>query len=171
MPRKKKKRVYTQEEKQAVVVEYSVTGNMAKTAKTLGFDRNIIKVWPKQAWWDEMVEANRESVNIRVESNLNKILELAQHRVVSSLTEGDEKLVWDKAKQEHVIKKVLPTGKESAVMMGIGFDKGRLLRNQPTAIRADSDNMNKLKEEFIALSQSYKEKRISSIKGESEEVE
>ena len=173
MPRKKKykKRIYTDVEKMAVVVQYSLSLNMVQVAKDLGLERNTIKNWPQQDWWAVMVAENRQTVSELVEAKLNHILNLSHDRVISSLTEGDEKLVVDPKTREHVIKHVMPSGKESATIGGITFDKLRILNNQPTTIKADSGNMIKLMEDFRRLSRSYEAKRVSSIEGEAEEVE
>ena len=173
MPRKKKKKVrsYSDEERRAVVIEYGVTGNMLHTARNLDMNRDTIKNWPQTAWWAEMVEENKLAISDRIEADLNRILELAHGRVVDSLTVGDEKLFYNARLDKIVREKVLPDGKAAATIGGITFDKLRLLKNEPTSIRSDSSNMQKLMQEFRTLSDSYEEKRITSIEGESKEIE
>ena len=170
MPRKKKKhsKKYTDAEKMAVVVEYGVTCNMVTVAKNLNMNRGTIKGWPRQDWWAEMVNQNRQTIDELVESKLTQIISLSHDRVISSLTIGDEKLVVDPKTKEHVIKHVMPSGKDSATIGGITFDKLRLIRNQPTRITSDSSNMMKLMEEFRELSRSYEVKNINTIEGEVE---
>ncbi len=173
MPRKKIKRKtkYSDEDRRKVVLEYGVTNNMIVVAKNLNMNRRTIQGWPSQAWWEPMVEEMLDAVGEKRKWQVNQICDLAHARVVKSLTEGDEKLVVDPKTKEHVIKHVMPTGKDSATMFGISFDKGRLLDNQPTTIKGDSGDMRKLMDEFRALSRSYETKNINTIEGISEEVE
>ena len=168
MPRKKIKRktVYSDEDRRKVVLEYGVTGNMVVAAKNLGMNRRTIQGWPYQDWWEPMVEQMLDAVGEKRRWQANQICDLAHANVVESLTNGDEKLVVDPKTKEHVIKKVKPSGKDSATMFGISFDKVRLLDNQPTSIKADSGDMMKLMNEFRALSKSYETKNINTIEGE-----
>ena len=144
-------------------MEYGVTGNMIVVAKNLDMNRRTIQGWRNQAWWDPMVEEVRNAVDEKREWQLNQILDLAHSSVVKSLTVGDEKLVVDPKTKEHVIKHVMPSGKDSATMYGISFDKIRLLKNQPTTIKSDSGDMMRLMNEFRQLSRSYEQKNVNTI--------
>lgn len=173
MPRKKKRKStkYTDAEKMAVVVEYGVTCNMVTVAKNLNMNRGTIKGWPRQDWWAEMVNQNRQTIDELVESKLTQIISLSHDRVINSLTEGDEKVFYNARLDKLVSTNILPTGKDAATIGGITFDKLRLIRNQPTRITSDSSNMMKLMDEFRELSKSYEVKNINTIEGKAKEID
>ncbi len=76
----------------------------------------------------------------------------AGKNVLDSLENGDEKLVWDKDKKEHVIKRVKPSAKDSMVISGISQDKARVQLNLPTLISGSTGDMKSLAQEFARLS-------------------
>ena len=165
---------YTDEDRRRAVVEYCVLGNTKKVAEITGIPRTTINDWRKTDWWDE------ESVRVRLETNdqiLSQNLQIAiksGERVLDSLENGDEKLIWDKDKGEHVIKRVKPSGKDAAVISGISQDKARIQMNLPTSISENRNSKLELEElakQFSEIARSYREKRVNSIPGESEEIE
>ena len=89
----------------------------------------------------------------------------AGERVLDSLENGDEKLVWDKNKNEYVKIRVKPTGKDASVMGGISQDKARVQLNLPTSIQGKSTDMQALAEEFQRLSRGYRkdQERVVSV--------
>ena len=170
MPSKGPLRQYSLRDKRQAVIEYQVNGVVKDTAKKLNMPRTTLRQWMKTEWWDDLVTENQGYINDRVQAQLTQIIGLSHGRAIDSLTNGDEKVFYN-AKLDTVHRtRVLPTGKDAIVMSGVSIDKQRLLRNQPTSIRADSDSMVKRKDQFIKLSRSYEEKRVNSIEGESEDV-
>ncbi len=165
---------YTDEDRRRAVVEYCTIGNMTKVASSMNIPRTTLSTWLKTEWWDELVVEVRQEINERILSQNLQIATRAGERVLDSLENGDEKLVWDKDKGQHVIKRVKPSGKDSMVMSGISQDKARLQLNLPTSISSNvgSDKqMEELMEQFREISRSYEEKRANAISGESEEIE
>jgi hypothetical protein len=121
-------------------------------------------------WWQGLIDEVRQEINDQILSQNLQIATEAGKRVLDSLENGDEKLVWDKSKDAHVIKRVKISGKDAAVIGGISQDKARLQLNLPTSITAKSSDITALAEQFRKLSSTYEERRINSIPGESEEV-
>ena len=164
-------RQYTDEQRINAAIQYAYKGSFSQVSRDTGVPRKTITGWSKMELWDEAVAKARHQINDQILANDLQIATKAGERVLDSLENGDEKLIWDKEKQEHVIKRVLPTGKEAAVMGGISQDKARVQLNMPTSIRADSSNMTALADQFRELSRTWNEKKVNSIPGESEEID
>ena len=78
---------------------------------------------------------------------------------------GDEKLVWDKDKAEHVIKRVKPSGKDSMVISAISQDKAARGMGLPTQIHAQAADaqIKAFVEEFREAARSFKEKQVKVV--------
>jgi len=131
---------YTDEDRRMAVVEYCVDGLMTKVSKTTGIPETTLSYWKnKSGWWDEVVVEVRSEINEQILSQNMKIATKAGERVLDSLENGDEKLVWDKEKKEHVIKRVKPSAYHSMLVSGISQDKARIQQNLPTSISSNQD--------------------------------
>jgi len=75
---------------------------------------------------------------------------------------GDEKLVWDKEKKEHVIKRVKPGAYHSMLVSGISQDKARTQQNLPTSISSNLDSR-ALAEQCKELSRTMRDHRVVSV--------
>ena len=163
---------YTDDVRRRAVIEYCVGGLMTKVSETTGIPETTLAYWKNHAdWWDEVVAEVRNEINDKILANNLEIAQRAADRVLDSLENGDEKLVWDKERNEYVIMRVKPTGKDASVMGGISQDKARVQLNMPTSIRGDSSNMQALADQFRELSRTWNEKKVNSIPGESEEID
>lgn len=162
---------YSDEDRRKAVVEYCTAGNITKVATNTGIPRTTLNDWVKSDWWEEVVVEVRHEINDQILANNLEIAQKAGERVLDSLENGDEKLIWDKEKGEHVIKRVKPTGKDASVIGGISQDKARVQLGMPTSIQGKSESMQELARQFEELSRQRNEKRINSIDGESEELE
>ena len=162
---------YTDEDRRRTVVEYCVLGNTKQVAKITGIPRTTINDWKKTDWWDEESVKVRHEINEHILAQNLQIATKAGERVLDSLANGDEKLVWDKTECKYVIKHVKPSGKEAAVIGGIYQDKARVQQSLPTGITSKSTDMVALANEFRKLSLQWDDKQIISIPGESEEVD
>jgi transposase-like protein len=161
---------YSDDDRRRAVVEYCVLGNTKKVAEVTGIPRTTINDWRKTDWWDEETIKARHETNNRILAQNLQVATEAGERVLDSLENGDEKLVWDKAKGEHVIKRVKPSGKEAAVISGIAQDKARVQMSLPTSISAKGPDLEALAEKFKQMARDYKEEQ-KSIDGECEEIE
>ena len=171
---KKVNKSYSDQDKRQAVISYMVHGTLRAASEDVGMPFETLRDWKKTEWWLDMVHQCRDDVEDKIEADLVEILTLSATRVKNSLTEGDEKLVWDAIKKKHNKIRVLPTGKEAAVMMGVSYDKRRLTLNMPTAIRDQGGGqaMQNLMQQFQKLAQenaAIKVKKINSIEGELDE--
>ena len=171
---------YTDEQRREVVVEYGIHGNMAKVAEVTGIPETTLAGWKnKSSWWVSLLAEARSEISDRILPQNLQIAERANERILDSLRNGDEKLIWDKAKGEHVIKRVKPTGKDASVMGGIAQDKARVQMGLPTAITSNEsvkDSINRLAQIFKDKSDQYKaeqleEKQANAIPGECTEID
>jgi len=155
---------YSDEDRRKAVVEYCVLGNTKQVAKTTGIPRTTINDWKKTDWWDEESVKVRHEINDQILAQNMHIATKAGERVLDSLVNGDEKLVWDKTKCKYVIKRVKPSGKDAAVIGGISQDKARVQQSLPTSITGKAENMASLAQEFRKLSQQWEEKQVNVVK-------
>ncbi|MCH9025492.1 MAG: hypothetical protein IIA05_00045 [Proteobacteria bacterium] len=171
---------YTNQQRREAVIEYGIHGNMTKVAEVTGIPDATLSNWKRHTdWWDTMLGEVRNEINDRILPQNLKIAEKANERILDSLRNGDEKLVWDKAKNDYVIKRVKPTGKDASVMGGIAQDKARVQMNLPTSItdnRSTEEAIKALAKVFTDLSDKHKaeqlnEKQASAIPGEYKKIE
>jgi hypothetical protein len=183
MPRKKvlgkkkgvsKKKTYSKQDKKKACIMYWTKGTVKGAAKELGMPRETLRTWMGQEWWADITLEVRDAVEDQLEVDLVEVLTLSMDRIKDSLTEGDEKLVWNPVLKEHVKERVMPTGIQASTMMGISYDKRRIGQNMPTSITEQSGGkqMQQLMENFQKLAQEnaqIKVKKINSIEGELDE--
>jgi len=171
---------YTDQQRREAVIEYGIHGNMAKVAEVTGIPETTLAYWKnKTDWWVTVFAEVCSEISDRILPQNLQIAERANERVLDSLENGDEKLIWDKAKGEHVIKRVKPTGKEASVMGGIAQDKARVQMNLPTSItdnRSTEEAIKALAKVFTDLSDKHKadqlkEKQANAIPGECTEID
>ena len=157
---------YTDEDRRRAVIEYCVHGTMSKVAKITSIPDTTLAHWKnKSDWWDTLVAEVRNEISDHILAQNMEIATKAGERVLDSLENGDEKLIWDKAKSEHVIKRVKPTGKDASVMGGIAQDKARVQLNLPTSISSNQSSeeaIQALAKEFEKLSEQHKLKDVVS---------
>ena len=153
-------------QRRQAVVEFCVKGNDQAVADATGICRQTINRWRlHEDWWVELVSEVRQEINEQILAQNMEIATKSGERVLDSLENGDEKLVWDKDKGEHVIKRVKPSGKDSMVISGISQDKARVQMNLPTQIQAQAADaqIKSFIDEFREISQSYKEKKVRVV--------
>lgn len=171
---------YTDQQRREAVVEYGIHGNMTKVAEVTGIPETTLAGWKNNSdWWVSLLAEARIEISDRILPQNLKIAEKANERVLDSLENGDEKLVWHKTKNDYVIKRVKPTGKDASVMGGIAQDKARVQMNLPTSItdnRSTEEAIKALAKVFTDLSDKHKadqlkEKQVSAIPGECTEID
>ena len=155
---------YSDEDRRRAVVEYCVAGNMTRVSDITGIPNTTLAHWKnKSDWWDELIVEVRNEIAEQILAQNLLIATKAGERVLDSLANGDEKLVWDKSKNEHVKILVKPTGKDASVMGGISQDKARVHMGMPTAITGKSADMSALAKQFQELSQKWDEKQVKVV--------
>ena len=157
---------YSDEDRRRVVVEYCIKGNDKAVAKSTGISRQTVNTWRLHSeWWDRLVDTVRQEINEQILAQNMEIATKAGERVLDCLENGDEKLVWDKEKGEHVIKRVKPGVYHSMLVSGISQDKARVQLNLPTQIHAQSVDaqIEAAKNELIEAARSFKERQARVI--------
>ena len=157
---------YCDETRRKVVVEYCIKGNDKAVAKSTGISRQTINTWRLHSdWWEDLIDSVRHETDDQILAQNLQIAIKSGENVLDSLENGDQKLVWDKTKNEHVIKRVKPSGKDSMVISGISQDKARVQLNLPTQIHAQNADaqMKSLMDKFREISQSYDEKQVNVV--------
>jgi hypothetical protein len=146
---------------------------MSKVSALTGIPETTLAHWKNKAdWWDEMVAEVRSQIGEAILAQNLQIATKAAERVLDSLENGDEKLIWDKDKREHVLKRVKPTGKDAAVISAISQDKARIQMNLPTSITTKTIDTQALAKQFEELSRQWSEKqcRVVAVQDEDEAV-
>ncbi len=163
---------YSNKDRRRAVIEYCVHGVMSKVSEITDIPDTTLAYWKnKSPWWDEMVAEVRDEINEQILAQNLEIATKAGERVLDSLENGDEKLVWDKNKNEYVIKHVKPSGKDSMVISGISQDKARVQLNLPTSILSSPSSDAQLKavmDKCFALGSEVKQ--VNSIPGKCAEI-
>ncbi len=157
---------YTDEDRRRAVVEYCVSGNMLKVSKVTGIPDTTLATWKnKSPWWDDEVATVRDEISEQILAQNLQIATKAGERVLDALENGDEKLIWDKNKNKHIIKRVNPSGKDSMVISGIAKDKAARGMGLPTQIHAQAADaqIKAFVEEFREAARSFKEKQARVI--------
>ncbi len=154
---------YTDDQRRQAVVEYCVSGLMTKVSESTGIPETTLATWKnKTDWWDDLVVAVRSEINEGILAQNLQIATKAGERVLDSLENGDEKLVWDKEKKAHVVKRVKPGAYHSMLVSGISQDKARTQLNLPTSISSNQDNR-ALAEVCKELSRTMRDHRVVSV--------
>ena len=157
---------YTDKDRRRAVVEYCVSGNMLKVSEVTGIPDTTLATWKnKSPWWDEEVATVRDEISEQILAQNLQIATKAGERVLDCLKNGDEKLVWDKTKNEYVTKRVKPSAKDSMVISGISQDKAARGMGLPTQIHATTTEaqIKSFIDEFRKISQSYQEKQVRVV--------
>ena len=153
---------YTDDQRRQAVVEYCVNGLMTKVSESTGIPETTLATWKNNTdWWDDLVVSVRSEINEVILAQNMEIAQKAGERVLDSLENGDEKLVWDKEKKQHVIKRVKPGAYHSMLVSGISQDKARTQQNLPTSITGSIDNR-ALAEQCKELSRTMRDHRVVS---------
>ncbi len=161
---------YTNQQRREAVIEYGIHGNMTKVAEVTGIPETTLAYWKnKTDWWVTVFAEVCSEISDRILPQNLQIAERANERVLDSLENGDEKLVWDKEKKEHVIKRVKPGAYQSMLVSGISQDKARVQLNLPTLITQTSSGLDAMVKKFEAIADAYNERqaRVVSVQEKS----
>ncbi len=152
---------------------YAASGNYSQVARDTNIPRTTIVSWANgdcAVWVDSLVNARQEISDEILAQNLAIAIK-AGDIVLDRLENGDEKLVWDKEKKEHVIKRVMPSGKDSMVISGIAQDKGRVQMGLATSIVGKAESMESLAQVFRKISKDWDKLKVVATQDETEEIE
>ena len=125
-----------------------VSGNSYKKAAEMsGVVASTAKTWQNQEWYPEVMEAARSVAGQKVDRKLSKIIDMALGNLEERLVKGDPFKNGSKVAYK-------PVGAyQSALIVGIAFDKRALSRGEPTVIEADMS----LEERLESLHEKFKE--------------
>ncbi len=157
---------YTDDQRRAVIADFVVTGNIARTAVMHNMPEQTIRDWTKSEWGVELVGEIRDQKGEELDANLTKLIDAAFEQAQDRIEHGDYRVTKD-----GMLFRVPMGGYQLVISGATAYDKRQLHRNQPTAISGKSEDMKALANEFAKLSDEMNEKRLNSIPGESEEVE
>lgn len=127
---------YTDEERREAAVQYAVTGSVSATSRAMNIPRRTISDWKQTAWWDEVVaevrHAKADEHIARYQALTDKALRVAEEAIDS----------LDPAS-------ISASGIKALIVSGAtSTDKARLLMNQPTSTKGDSNSTKMLLHEF-----------------------
>ena len=134
---------YTDDQRTAAAIQYAIEGNLLKVERDQGIPESTMRDWKDKEWWNEVIAKVREENDDKILANAAKIIELAQARTIEAMPQA--------------------TAAQASIVGATWVDKGRLIRNQPTSIRADSETVKSLAAEFKALSRDHKSIKDSVV--------
>ena len=127
---------YTDDVRREAAVQYATTGSLTAISKAIDVPRTTLVGWKQTDWWDELVAEVRH--------------EKADEHIAKYTA-----LVSDAIEYAHAnLDKASP--KDALIMAATATDKARLLLNQPTSIRGESESIAKLQAQFEALSSRHR---------------
>ena len=156
---------YSDEDRRRAVVEYFVAGNMTIVAERTGIPRTTLNGWRQTEWWDEMLVELRQEKGDELDAKLTKLIDSAFDQAHDRVENGDYRLTKDGK-----LIRVPMSGRDLTIAGATAYDKQRLHRNQPTAIKGKSEGLEELKEKFIQIERDYQMRKVNSIPGEFEEI-
>ena len=150
---------YTNDQRIAVIADYSVTGNITKTADLHNMPKQTVSNWAKSDWGIELLGQIRTEKGEELDANLTKLIDSAFEQAQDRIENGDYRVTKD----GKLIR--VPMGGYQLVISGATtYDKRQLHRNQPTAISGESETIKALAEQFKQLSRDHKNIQNSVVK-------
>jgi len=159
---------YSDEDRRKAVVLYATNGLMSAVSRETGIAESTLCEWKKSDWWDVVAEEVRSEIGDRILAQNMEIASKAAAVALDNLKNGDEKLVWDKDKKEHVIKRVKLGAYHSMLVSGISQDKARVQLNLPTSISGKAEDYQALAKQFKELSEQWDEKQANVVATQNE---
>lgn len=149
-------RTYGEIDRRRACLAVLITGCTEKASAQLDIPARTIRAWRQHPSWEEHLVAVRNQYDSELEEKLGAVIRKALGEVEDRLTHGDFIL----NRKGELIRK--PVGaKDASVVAGVFFDKQRLIRNQPTSIKGNSDQrLTELLNKFGDLGRRLQEKQI-----------
>ena len=150
---------YTDEKRIAVIADYSVTGNITKTAELHNMPKQTVSNWANSDWGIELLGQIRTEKGEEFDANLTKFIDTAFEQAQDRVENGDFRV-----SKEGKLIRVPMGGKELVISGSCAYDKRQLHRNQPTSIRGESESIKALAEQFKQLSRDHNNIQKSVVK-------
>ena len=139
---------YTDSQRKDAAVQYAITGLMSKVSTDLDIPESTLCQWKNNSdWWDKLVEEVRSE-------KADEHIALYHSLTKKALAKADGAI--DKLKGDLSASDI----KALVVTAATATDKTRLLLNQPTSIRADTDPGASIKLFLEQIADSYRESRV-----------
>ena len=143
---------YSDDQRETAAQTYILTGNITEAAHSIGCKKDTVLKWTNEGWFKDRVSTLREQNRIKLDSGLTELIDAARDAALDRVQNGEDsnKLGED---GKWVKKAVSATG--AATVLGISFDKLRLLRDQSTSnvIASDSSRLQSLADTFRQIAQ------------------
>lgn len=134
---------YTDAQRLNALRQYAIDGVFTKTSEITGIPERTLNDWGKSDWWAEELAKVRAEIQ---DQHISRYHELTSQSLDLAL-DGLKSLQGKELKSSD-IKALVVTGATAT-------DKARLLLNQPTSIRGDSDSIKSLTQQFQKLAQDH----------------
>ena len=126
---------------------YSIEGVMTKVSRALNIPQQTLSEWKNHSdWWPELTAEVRSEKEDHIAAQLTKIVERANEETIDRLENGDVYV------HQGEITRAPIKAKDSAVIMGIGTEKLRLIQNKATTITGKQETLTDLLEQFREIS-------------------
>lgn len=147
---------YSDEDRRQAIAEYAIHGTLSKTSEYTGIPQQTLSDWAKNEWWQDAVREVRLQNKEVIESKYEQIILKGLDAQLERLSKGDPYVTKGKDEDGSYVETVAykPVSyRDLSTGNGIGFDKLRLIRNEPTSIKAESTDarLNSLAEKVREL--------------------
>lgn len=133
------------------VATYLALGNMALVSRTINVPLPTLKNWVQQDWWKELVAETQNEQDLKLNKNLEKIVEKSLNAVNEILDNGD--YMYDSKKGKVV--RVPPKLRDVNKIAGDLIDRQMLIRKQHKPVSQSQESTEgrllKLAESFAKL--------------------
>jgi len=139
---------YTQQDRARAALTLLATGSNKAAAASIGCSRRTFERWTKQDWWQELVRDLYARHEAEFDAFCSQIIEQAMSEVQDRLENGDYSNRLDE-NGEWIRKQI--SGKDAAVIMGIMFDKLKILREQLPASIGNGFSLDSIREKLATI--------------------
>ena len=134
---------YTPHEKLQAVTVYTITGRIDEASAHSGVPEGTIAGWKRKTeWFPAMVAQVREQLKDELDAELTEGLHTAVSNIKEILTQGEQ--IYDRKTGKFIRKQM--SGKDTAVVAAIRYDKRALARGEATARTETKNTSTKLEE-------------------------
>lgn len=141
---------YPPELKIAAATAYVMTGSVRGVQRITGLKQQTISDWKNRStWWPDLVQRIKKEKQDNVDAIMTNIIHEAGTQVLDRILNGDEIIDKDGGKHRRKM-----SGKDTAMVMAITWDKRALVRGEPTSRSEKVDQraiMEDLKKQFEEL--------------------
>lgn len=149
---------YTDEQKREAAAHYVVVGNCVKVSEITGIPERTLSDWKRADWWPALLQETRLAKQDEMDGKIGQIIDAGLNKIQERIEHGD--YVVDSKNGGLMVKPV--AARDLSTVVGIVFDKQRILRNLPTSISQSSESslLKKMAAEFEEISRAHRAKTI-----------